>query len=234
MTDSLYSTSWDAPVTVALYPINADGSEVTADYIGKLTQSDFAPLESFLHEEATEYGVKQDRPLRFTLAPTLAESPPPLPRERSGFNVMLWSLQLRWWAWRTPPKPPGPTPRIRLFLKYYDPSRISVLDHSTGLEKGLIGVLQLFADRKAAGTNHVVIAHELLHTVGATDKYDAGNLPRYPEGYAEPDVIPRYPQRFAELMGGRVPVSATEATIPTSLKEVLIGPATAKEIGWTK
>jgi len=40
----------------------------------------------------------------------------------------------------------------------------------------------------------VVIAHELLHTVGATDKYDpATNESSLPEGYAEPDKIPLFP-----------------------------------------
>jgi hypothetical protein len=149
-------------------------------------------------------------------------------------QIMLWSLRLRWWAWHAP-KAPGPTPRIRLFLPFYDPKQTPVLNHSTGLQKGLIGIAQLFADARMAGTNQVVIAHELLHTLGATDKYEAGsNLPHYPEGYAEPALEPRYPQRFAELMAGRIPLAAGNARIPNSLQEVLVGPATATEIGWTK
>jgi hypothetical protein len=43
-----------------------------------------------------------------------------------------------------------------------------------------------------------------------------------------------YPQSFAELMGGRIPVSSTEATTPESLQQVLIGAKTASEIGWRK
>ena len=35
--------------------------------------------------------------------------------------------------------------------------------------------------------NNVIVAHEILHTFGATDKYDpATTQPRYPDGYAEP------------------------------------------------
>jgi hypothetical protein len=34
-------------------------------------------------------------------------------------------------------------------------------------------------------------------------------------------------------MGGRIPVSAQESEMPESLQQVLIGPATALEIGWT-
>jgi hypothetical protein len=42
-----------------------------------------------------------------------------------------------------------------------------------------------------------------------------------------------YPQSFAELMAGRIPVSADEAEIPESLRQVVVGPQTAAEIGWS-
>jgi hypothetical protein len=97
----------------------------------------------------------------------------------------------------------------------------------------LLGIAHLFAAAHMAGSNQVVIAHELLHTLGATDKYDfATNQPRYPDGFAEPDRSPRYPQDFAELMGGRIPESASESRTPESLDQVLIGALTATEIGW--
>lgn len=83
------------------------------------------------------------------------------------------------------------------------------------------------------GANHVVIAHELLHLVGATDKYDlATGTPVYPEGYAEPPLAPLYPQSTAELMGGRIPLSPEASKMPKDLSECLLGPATAAEIGW--
>jgi hypothetical protein len=234
LTDRLYTTQWNAPMTVALYPINADGRAATEQYIASLTAQDFVALEEFFQTEITEAGIKLERPLRFTLTPPLTSMPPMIASNSNVLQIMLWSLRLRWWAWHAP-KAPGPTPRIRLFLPFYDPKQTPVLNHSTGLQKGLIGIAQLFADARMAGTNQVVIAHELLHTLGATDKYEAGsNLPRYPEGYAEPTLEPRYPQRFAELMAGRIPLAAGNARIPNSLQEVLVGPATATEIGWTK
>jgi len=234
-TDSLYTTQWKAPMVVALFPINADGRAATEQYIAKLSQQDFVALEDFFQTESTEYGIKLDRPLRFMLAPKLNSVPPALPHEPNVLQVMFWSLQLRWWAWHVPPKPPGPTPRIRLFLSYYDPATSPVLNHSTGLQKGLLGIAHLFAHTSMAGSNNVVIAHEVLHTVGATDKYNMGSdQPLFPAGFAEPELTPRYPQRLAELMAGRVPLTVNTARIPESLQEVLIGPATAAEIGWTK
>jgi hypothetical protein len=35
-------------------------------------------------------------------------------------------------------------------------------------------------------------------------------------------------------MGGRIPITATESITPESLRQVVIGPLTAAEIGWTK
>ncbi|MFQ5329248.1 MAG: hypothetical protein ACE5D4_04575 [Thermodesulfobacteriota bacterium] len=108
-----------------------------------------------------------------------------------------------------------------------------MLDHSLGLQKGLIGIVNIFADRMSRATNNVVITHELLHTVGATDKYDpATNHPLHPDGYAEPDLEPLFPQRFAEIMGGRMPLSETESVIPASLDKVIIGYKTGEEINW--
>jgi hypothetical protein len=234
-TDSVYSTRWNAPLTVALYPINGDGSEVTAQYIAGLKQSDFEGLEAFFRTESTEYGITLQRPVWLTLAPPLDAIPPPPPQDRSMLKVMAWSLHFRFWSWWVPKKPPGPTARIRMFLSFHDPKLTTTLEHSTALRKGLIGIAQLFAARSASGSNSVVIAHELLHTLGATDKYDPGtNLPLLPSGYAEPDRKPLYPQRFAELMAGRIPISAANAEIPDSLREVIVGAETAAEIGWNK
>jgi hypothetical protein len=129
----------------------------------------------------------------------------------------------------------GRSPDVRLFVIYYDPKRNDTLEHSLGLEKGRIGVVNAFASSTLAGSNNVVIAHELLHTLGATDKYDARTAqPRFPDGYARPDAKPRYPQRFAEIMGGRIPISASESAIAPSLNATVVGEATAREINWLK
>jgi hypothetical protein len=234
--DRYYTARWNIPLAVAVFPINADGSSISAKYIASFRAADLAPLERFFQNEAREYGLVLESPIRITLAPIL-NAVPPLPPDESpnALSIAMWSLHLRWWSWRTPPKPAGPTPRVRLFLLFYDPATHPVLDHSTGLEKGKLGIVKLFSSANASATNLVIIAHELLHTVGATDKYDpSSTLPNYPDGYADPEATPRFPQRAAELMAGRVPLSPTEAKIPDSLASVLIGSKTAHEIGWLK
>jgi hypothetical protein len=79
-----------------------------------------------------------------------------------------------------------------------------------------------------------VVAHELFHTLGATDKYDASGRTLVPKGLAEPDRLPRYPQIFVEVMARNRPVSSDEEKVPESLDELAVGPTTAKEIGWTR
>ncbi len=92
--------------------------------------------------------------------------------------------------------------------------------------------------RAAAGSNDAVlaltaVAHELLHCLGATDKYDASGHALLPDGLAEPQLSPQFPQRYAEWMVGEVPIASGQGRLPSSLAELRVGPATAREIGWT-
>lgn len=225
------TTDWDDTLYVNLYPVNGDGSEQAADYIASLDASAFRPVERYLQSEAERYGHRPQRVLHITLGPRLGEGPPAVPAGAGPLEVMAWSLRLRWWAWRTTSDDGIPSADIRLFVRYFRPVEGLVLEPSTGLQKGLVGVINGFADRSMRGANHVVITHELLHTLGATDKYDpATSLPLVPAGLADPDRRPPYPQSRAEIMGGRIALSPTEARMPEDLGETLIGPLTAAEI----
>jgi hypothetical protein len=102
-----------------------------------------------------------------------------------------------------------------------------------GLQKGQIGVVYAFAADWMTGANDVVIAHELLHTLGATDKYNAGDSsPRFPDGYGDPLQSPLFPQQTAELMAGRRMIAPNQWEQAENLDEVVIGAATAQEIRW--
>jgi hypothetical protein len=233
--DRVYSTDWDIPIRVTVFPINGDGSPVTERYINALPGTDFLPIESFFTEEAQRYGILLERPMQFALGRQIRELPPIIERGAGVLTSVAWSLRTRYWAWRVPEHASGPKPDVQLFVLYHDPGRTSALPHSVGLQKGLFGIVNAFADRELEGSNDTVMAHELLHTLGATDKYNLGDgAPLHPLGFAEPQREPLYPQVFAELMGGRIPLSPSESEMPTSLRQVVIGPVTALEIGWTK
>jgi len=232
--DRRYATDWDAPLRVTVYPINGDGSPVAERFLGMLNVDHFQPLEDFFEQEARHYGVVMERPIRFVLAPTLRGMPPMRAADAGIVQTVAWSLRTRYWAARVPALP-GPAPDIKLFVLYHDPARSASLPHSVGLSKGLIGIVNVFAAHHMLGSNDTIMAHELLHTLGATDKYDlATNQPLFPDGYAEAQRQPRYPQDSAELMGGRIPLSSTHSSIPESLQQVIVGSRTAAEIGWRK
>lgn len=227
------TTDWDAPLRVTVYPIVADGSTATGDYVATLGPEDFADLGPFFAREASELRLPASEPVRITLGRILTELPPQPPPERGLLGTMWWSLKLRWWSRGIESDQPRPRSQVRIYLLYYDPATHERLAHSLGLQKGLIGVVHAFASRAQAPTNNVVIAHELLHTLGASDKYDpATGFPRMPDGYAEPNLEPLYPQRAAEVMGGRIPTAPAQAEIPLSLEQVVVGTRTAMEIGW--
>lgn len=233
--DRVYSTDWDIPLRVTVFPINGDGSPVTERYIGSMAGMQFLSLEAFFSEEAQRFGVSLERPVRVTRGAQIRELPPIIEPGASVLTSIVWSLRTRYWAWRAPEHAPGPKPDVQLFVLYHDPAKSSTLPHSVGLQKGLFGVVNAFADREQEGANDTVMAHELLHTLGATDKYNpSDSQPIHPLGYAEPQREPLYPQVFAEVMGGRISTSPTESKMPESLRQVIVGPATALEIGWTK
>lgn len=229
------STSWDKTLRATVYPLVADGRPATREYVARLDGAAFDDIERFIAAEAQRYGIALAQPLQIRLGPLLAKHPPAPPADRNPLGTAWWSLKLRWWANRREAGQPRPHSQVRLFVLYYDPNTTPVVAHSLGIKEGLIGVVHAFASRHMTATNNVVIAHELLHTLGATDKYDpATSLPRYPQGYAEPQRAPRHPQHLAELMAGRIPLSAERAEIPASLDQARVGPLTAREIGWVQ
>ena len=224
-------TAWEHSIHVAIYPIAADDSPTTARFVGELSNDDFAEIAEWLQEQSKRHGRTVLQPVAIRVAPVVEAKPPAPPGKPSALDAVLWSLQLRWRASRND-RIAGPKPQVRLFVLFHDPERTSTLPHSTGLSKGQIGVIHAFASRSQRRQNAVVIAHELLHTFGASDKYDLATLqPIYPAGYAEPDKNPRLPQSSAEIMGGRTPVDEQRAEIPASLADTVIGAETAREIG---
>ena len=226
-------TDWDSPLWVDVYPVNGDGTATTQNFIDRLEAPEFEAIESFFASQAEHFGVEIARPFRLNLAPQLTESVPEPPDSGSVLDALVWSMKMRWMGTRLNWDSDRPTPDIVILAVFHDPDETPVLERSAALKKGLIVVANLFADRSARGSNHVVIAHELLHTLGASDKYDpANNFPSFPDGFADPGRTPLYPQKQAELMGGRIPIAEGRAEIPASLNRVRVGPLTAAEIGW--
>lgn len=230
--DKVSTTSWRRTVYVGAFPVAADESPVTRDYLAQLDQERIDGVTDFVTSEARRYGVGVDEPIALHLYPAVASAPPALEAGAGVLTRIVWSLRLRYYRYRMLARI-SPRPQIALFLVYHDPALASSLPHSAGLQRGLTGVVHVFASRSQEAQNRIVMAHELLHTFGAKDHYDlATGLPNYPDGFVDPQLSPPYPQQLAEIMAVKTPLSPTEARMPESLQDERVGPATAREIGW--
>ena len=78
------------------------------------------------------------------------------------------------------------------------------------------------------------IAAEVARIFGATSKIEHSGATKIPEGLANPNQSPLFPQAHADLMGAGVPVSLIETRPIQSFNDIIIGPQTAEELGWTK
>jgi hypothetical protein len=97
---------------------------------------------------------------------------------------------------------------------------------------GRIGVVACDIDASSVDFTLFVATHELFHTLGASDKYRADRTPLAPDGLAEPEKTPLYPQSHAELMAGTRALAPGRAALPRTIEELVVGPMTAREIGW--
>lgn len=224
------TASWQGTLWIGIFPIAGDASDTTANYIDSLTDDEFASIERFFQREARRHGLPLERPVKVVLQPRVAAPPPRLAPDAGVAQRIAWSLRMRWYARG---QAADSLADIRVFVVYHDPERMPAVPHSLGLQKGLIGVVHAFAEPDMDGENAIVIAHEVMHALGATDKYEAGSgQPRFPDGYAVPQAEPRHPQPAAEIMAGRTALSPTESEMPESLADVVVGATTAGEINW--
>lgn len=228
----IYTRNWSSTLDAVILPINADGHLNTDAYIQSLTTDNFSQIDRWMAREASKYNLPLSTPVKVTLGPQIKSLPPAFPIEGHSLDVLFWGVRFRWWAYRNTPDDGANLTRVRLFVMYHEGNDGQPLSHSLGLQKGLLGLVHAFAIPDQASQNNIVIAHELLHTVGAVDKYESWGNPVFPVGYANVNRSPLFPQRSAEIMAGRIPTSYSSSYMAISLKSVVINPHTAREINW--
>jgi hypothetical protein len=222
---------WSRPLQVTVFPVNADGSEVAASFISGLQGSDFDPLQRYFQDQAQRHDAPVSTPFHFELGETLTEAPP-IPRgDLAGWDKLKWAISLRWWHWRLSRRHPGTD--IVVLGRYKMPVPGGIDLHSIGMPSPRLALVSAIADEELQGLNRVKLAHELLHTVGATDLYDPSTgEPLWPAGYAKSAQQPQFPQQSAELMAGRIPTTPRRSRPAGALRLTSIGQRSAREIGW--
>ncbi len=225
--------SWKQPIVVAVIPIAGDDHPTTAKTMAALREDDFIAVEQFFSREASRYRFHLLRPIRIQLREPVDSLPPDPPEDRGVINMVVWSLRFRWWAARQAPQYGMEPADLNLFMVYRTPVKRVEYTHSYALRKTRAGVVKAFSGRRWRGRNQVILAHELLHLFGASDKYDLeSGQPLFPLGYADPEQQPLFPQHLAEIMAGRIPLGPQRYVLADNLNQVLINRFTAVEIGW--
>ncbi len=227
----VYTRNWNQTLEVVIYPINGDGHLATDNYIRELEDADFSIINRWGEREAQRHHLPLATPFDVTLGEPITTLPPAYPAQAHALDVLLWSLKFRYWAWRQTPDS-GSLTRIRMFVVYQTGDDRVPLQHSLGMQKGLMGLVFAYSLDRQTAQNNIVIAHELLHTVGAIDKYNSAGGPLTGVGYANPYRSPLYPQRNAEIMAGRIPTSPGRSYMAESLRSVIVNSYTASEINW--
>jgi len=224
--------NWERPVWITLYPIVADDEPATEAYARGIDETSFEEINAFFQRDLELYGVSLSPTFQFQIAPVTWKLPPAIPDRHSMVAVALWSLKMRWWSWRMERNDDLVSPDIQVFVLYHSIAGDNEMKVSVGMRKGMYGLVKGYGTKTMDSYNQIVIAHELLHVLGATDKYVyATGDPEYPFGYAAPEQQPLFPQMEAEIMGGRIPLNSFESIMPESLAQCRIGHKTAEEIG---
>lgn len=127
---------------------------------------------------------------------------------------------------------------VTIFVYFYDPGdrrRREVFESFDSLasRRQRFGIVFAPLSSRMLGRTCAVVAHELCHTLGASDKYTGGQSV-YPGGFAEPRREPRYPQRRAEIMALGVPLAPGKDRSVRDLRECIVGLITATEMNWTR
>jgi len=224
--------AWTQPLRVALVLVERE--PVPDATMTALTSRAFE-LERRLTQEFARHGGRSAAPFSLVVkGPIQSHTDPPHVTEEDVWGLLRHSYALWRWTrdlderggveWR------GYDARIYLVLK---PSR-GELNFVEGESEdgGRIGIAQADIDDGMLDFALFVAAHELFHTLGASDKYDAAGRPIFPNGFAAPAQAPLYPQPGAELMARNLPLSPTAERPPETLEELWIGAQTAREVGW--
>ncbi len=232
-TNRYEATNWQKPLIVTIFAINQKADPAIDAYVKHVRPAQFQETIQFLQTQAEHYGIHSKPIITLQMGSEIKGKRPPEP-PKEGNNIisnLIWNLSLRYWAYKHAHSTHTQS-HINVFILYQKLTPHKQLPHSFAIQSGYTAVVNAFADPNKRSRNNVVFAHELLHTIGATDKYNHKLLPLYPDGYAYPNEDPLYPQDKCEIMAPYILSTALHAKPAQQLQQCIVGPQTAHEIGW--
>ena len=225
---------WQRPLEVAVALVQLGSTDPVA--LNAL-RARFAVLEVSLAAEYHRYGGALPRPVQFTVfGPVAVDRAPPADPDSSLLDLAQHAYAQ--WRW-THAVDLGSSltagafdSRIYVLLRPPRDSTRSWVEGSSELG-GRVGVARIELTPNSVDLALFVVTHELFHTLGASDKYDADGRALIPEGLVEPQRVPLYPQRFAEVMTRNLVLAPGSERPPETLAELGVGASTAHEVGWS-
>ena len=226
-------TDWQRTLLVAVVVLEVEpvDQQALSDFGARLPV-----LQEKLALEAQRYRPELAEPFEFQLfGPIEVREPPPEPSGTSFFELSAHAYR-QWRYLRRIDEHAGVATRAydgRLYVTVRRPKdKGKTLVEGFSEDGGRIGTVSVDLDDDMVDLALFVVAHELLHTLGATDKYDARGHVVVPYGLADPELQPLYPQTHVEIMARNRPLALGKEVTPDSLEELRVGTKTAREIGW--
>jgi hypothetical protein len=223
---------WNRTLDVALIVVR-DGS--VSDGALEVLRSERRALEAALARQFARYRARPARPFSFVWYGP-AELSDPVPEAPADG---IWAAASHVWKLRRftagideRAAVPSRGFDVRIYLVVRPPSERGLVEGFSE-HGGRVGIALAELDESTVALTLFVAAHELFHTLGATDRYGADGRTLIPEGLAEPERNPQFPQLYAELMARNRPVADGREVPPASLDELWVGAKTAAEIGWS-
>lgn len=224
---------WQTPIRVGLVLVRQGAVD---ERVYAALRQRVSVLQQRLSAEFRRYHPERPAPMIELVAygPVTAFEPTPL-----ATDTDLWSRAVhtyRLWRYTSRIDASARVPTRALDSRIYvvaSPAQGS-LNFVEGFSEahGRVGVARVDLSMDTIDLALFVAAHELFHTLGATDKYDENGRTMRPLGLPDPDRSPELPQLSAEIMARNRVVSPTLELPPDSLDELSVGRWTAHEIGW--
>ena len=225
---------WEETLPVAVVLLRRGHVDEAA--VGSLRRR-LPALEAKLGEELQRHRATTLRPFSFVLhGPVDVTAGAPLPEGLGAWDVVVNTYR-RWRYTRAIDAAAGVgsgyASRIYVVVKPSDGGGQLTVEGSSELN-GRVGMVEVELDGGMVDFALMVVTHELLHTLGASDKYDATGHAMVPDGLADPGRSPLYPQERVEVMARNRPLGGGVEKPPSKLAELAVGDATAREIGWRR
>ncbi len=229
---------WRDPLSVGVVILDASGPVSALDPAAVATlHSGIGALGNRLSREYERYHTTTRSMIQTVpYGPVAVDAAPPQLEADDWWSLVKYTWDVQRYVWNVDSRAAVPSRGLdsRIYI-VATPVRDAAAKWVEGASQqgGRFGFAVVELDESTVDLVLFVAAHELMHTLGASDKYTAsGTL--IPDGLGDPEQKPLFPQRYAEVMARNRVLGPGREVVPETLDELRVGRLTAREIGWLR